>query len=241
MPSHKLAHTQTFQKPKHPKAKLSFRHHFLPPILGFLVFISILGLFNSQWIIAQVQYRFIKPSADTSMVSEAVKPDLASVTLHIPKIGVTAPVVYEEKSYNEKKIQAALQRGVVHYGTTALPGQAGNIVLVGHSSGQAWAPGDYKFVFTLLDKLAMNDRILLDYQGERYIFRVSSTRVVDPQNLSVVQHTDEPQLTLITCTPVGTTKNRLVITARQVVPDPSTAKRLDPKDIIPITSGTIPN
>jgi sortase (surface protein transpeptidase) len=36
----------------------------------------------------------------------------------------------------------------------------------------------------------------------------------------VLNPTDEPTLTLITCTPVGTSKNRLIVTARQIVPNP---------------------
>jgi sortase A len=222
---------QKAHKPVHPKAPVSFRHNLLPPILGVAVFVSVMGLLNSQWIVAQAQYAFLKPANPASIVIDTSAPNKDSVNLSIPKIKVNAPVVYDERSYSEQKVQLALRRGVVHYGTTALPGQAGNIVILGHSSGQAWSPGDYKFVFTMLDKLEVGDTIILDYKGTRYIFKVSGSKVVDPSDLSVIEHTPKPQLTLITCTPVGTDKYRLVVTADQVSPSPDTATTIPPEEI----------
>lgn len=227
-------------KPVHPKAKMTFRHHIVPPMLGFLVFASILGLLNGEWITAQIQYHYAKPVAQTNLVIPTDAPSKAAVNLQIPSIGVNAPVVYDETSYNENKVQLALRRGIVHYGTTALPGQAGNIVMLGHSSGQLWAPGDYKFVFTHLDKTKDGDRIILDYKGTRYIYKVSGREIVEPSDLRVTQPTKDPRLTLITCTPVGTSKNRLVITAKQVSPKPETATPLDPEQVKPVTAWSIP-
>ncbi len=232
--------TRKFKKPVHPKAKISFRKHFVPPFLGIAMFASVFGLLNSQWVIAQVQYRTTQPTPDSSFVINTSAPNRTSVNLSIPKINVNAPVIYDEKSYDDDKILVALRSGVVHYGTTAMPGQAGNIVVVGHSSGQPWAPGDYKFVFTMLDKLVTGDRIILDYEGTRYIFKVTGSKVVKPTEMSVTNPTDQPQLTLITCTPVGTMRDRLVITARQVSPNPATATKVDPKAIKPVTASSFP-
>lgn len=227
-------------KPIHPKAIMTFRHHIVPPILGVLVFASILGLLNAEWISAQAQYRLAKPVGQTSLVIPTDAPSKESVNLQIPTIDVNAPVIYDETSFNESKVQLALRRGVVHYGTTALPGQAGNVVILGHSSGQLWAPGDYKFVFTLLDKVKDNDRIILDYKGTRYIYKVTGREVVEPNDLTVTQPSAEPKLTLITCTPVGTSKNRLVITAKQIVPNPATATPLSAEQQKPVTAWNIP-
>ncbi|MDB5181507.1 MAG: putative sortase [Candidatus Saccharibacteria bacterium] len=235
------APTPTFYpKPVHPKAAISFRHNILPPLLGVGMFVAILGALNSQWIMAQAQYRFTNSNSQSTFVSSTFAPPVDSVALGIPKINVNAPIVYDETSLNEGKVQLALRRGVVHYGNTALPGQAGNMVVLGHSSGQAWAPGDYKFVFTMLDKMEVGDRITLDYKGTRYIYRVSEKRVVPPTDLTVVKHTDDPRLTLITCTPVGTNKNRLVISAAQISPKPSTATPISPEDVPRITSQALP-
>lgn len=229
-----------YEKPVHPKAPMSFRHNVVPPLLGIGMMLSVFGLMNSQLLVAQATYRMHRPATNAVAVPQAAVPSKESVKLTIPTIAVEAPVVYDEKSYEEPKVQLALRRGVVHYGTTALPGQAGNVVLLGHSSGQAWAPGDYKFVFTMLDKLEKNDRVFLEYKGVRYIYRVTGKTVVEPTDLSVVQHTPKPQLTLITCTPVGTNKNRLVVTAEQIVPNPRTATHVADETTRPVTTGALP-
>lgn len=229
-------------KPIHPKAQVTFRHNILPPILGLLMFGGVLGLLNAQWLVAQYRYHYVKTAPENSFAASATVNPNAPAKLYIPKISLSAPMVTDEKSYDSGKVQLALRRGVVQYGeASADPGQKGNTVIVGHSSGQLWAPGDYKFVFTLLNKLVNDDRIFIDYKGTRYIYRVSSTKVVPPTDLSVLQPTDQPQLTLITCTPVGTSKNRLVVLARQVSPKPETAAPAKSGSIAPVTGSAIPN
>jgi sortase A len=61
---------------------------------------------------------------------------------------------------------------------------------------------------------------MIDYNGNRYIYRVTETKVVPPTDFSVVQQTKVSQLTIITCTPVGTNTNRLVVHAKQIFPYP---------------------
>lgn len=227
------------QKVVHPKAKITFRHNFVPPILGILMFLSVLGLLNAQWVQAQYQYRFGTPGANPLYIKseQSIDPN-APAHIYIPDINVDAPIVTDVKTYDPSGVQLALRNGTLQYGNSANPGEKGNVVVIGHSSGQLWAPGNYKFVFTLLDKMEVNQRIFIDYKGQRYIYRVSKTKVVPPTDISVLQHSDEPQLTLITCTPVGTSKNRRVIIARQVSPNPATAKVIETKAI---TTMTIPN
>lgn len=214
-------------KHRGPKAKVTFRHNFFPVIIGFLMFAGILGLLNSQWIAAQAQYRFApKVSAADIAVATTNKASAKSLQLSVPTLGIEAPVVYEP-SMQDWKIQIGLRSGVVHLGPTAVPGQVGNVVIVGHSSQVAWAPGGYKFIFTLLNKLKKGDLATVDYQGTRYVYRVTGSEVIDPTNFSVIQPTTDSQLTLITCTPVGTSTNRLVIHAQQISPNPSKNKASD--------------
>lgn len=217
---------KTSKKPASPKAIITFRHNFLPVLVGVLMFAAVLGLLNSQWLVAQANYRLTPPATAASIDAIArAKAPANSQQLSIPALGVNAPVVYEP-SMKDWKIQIALRSGVVHLGSTALPGENGNVVIVGHSSQVVWAHGNYKFVFTLLDKLKSGDRIFVDYQGTRYIYRVTGSQVVDPSDISVIQPTSTPELTLITCTPVGTSTNRLVIHAKQISPKPTPAKNM---------------
>ncbi len=204
--------------------KLNFKRHFMPPLVGLLVAIAVFGFFNSQLLSSRIAYyinsRNTQSSSKVVPASSAIPKD-APPNIIIKDINVNAPVIYDEKTVNQNSFQLALRRGVVHYPDTALPGQPGNVVIFGHSSGQWWAPGDYKFVFTLLDKLEAEDLIYIDYQGTRYIYRVYDKIVVKPSDLSVLNQGSKNILTLITCTPVGSSTNRLIVRAQQILPKAS--------------------
>jgi LPXTG-site transpeptidase (sortase) family protein len=219
-------------KPAQPRVKLQFKKHLLPPLGGLVVAIFIFGVLNSQYLSGQVAYYVQTHSHKTQAApAQPKKPaDNNVITIDknappaiaIAKISVNAPVIYGLETTEEKVFQNNLHNGVVQYPGTALPGQAGNIVIFGHSSGRWWAPGNYKFVFSLLEKLDIDDEITLDYQGIRYVYHVTAKRVVTPDNLGVLNSVpSEHKLTLLTCTPVGTNSKRLVIEARQVSPNPN--------------------
>ena len=202
---------------------MSFRRHVLPVLAGLVVFLSVFGFFNSELITGDLAYYFYSRN-----IKVAIADDVTAAVYHLPKgapnqiiinkIRVTAPTLFNETTVNETAFLQDLQHGVVHYPGTAVPGQVGNVVIFGHSSGQWWAPGDYKFVFMLLDKLAYGDEIFVDYNGIRYIYRVYNTKVVVPTDMSVLNQTGSHMLTLLTCTPVGTSNKRLAVQAEQIVP-----------------------
>ena len=215
-----------------PKATFSFRRNLLPPIIGLGVMLLVYVLLNSQMLVAEANYHFKKPvvTAVTPPATSPKSPLPADQTqLNIPSIGVKAPIVFEPQTV-EWAVQLALREGVDHYGTSANPGQAGNTVIFGHSSGAIWAPGDYKFVFTLLNKVKAGDEVTIDYKGTRYTYKVTGTEIILPSNLSVLNQNSstKPSLTLITCTPVGTSKYRFIVHADQISPSPDTATKPAP-------------
>jgi len=144
----------------------------------------------------------------------------------IPKINVDVPVVYDVRTRSETSIQNALERGVVHYAGTSRPGEAGNNVIVGHSSNNFLNSGKYKFAFVLLDRLSLNDTFILHYQGTRYVYKITNKQVIEPTDFSLISPTSTPTVTLITCTPPGTSWRRLVIQAEQISPT-ATPEQLD--------------
>ncbi len=138
----------------------------------------------------------------------------AENTLSIPKLNLHVPVVYGAGS-DGNSFEKALEHGVAHYEGTARPGEAGNVVIFGHSSNDWWEPGDFKFVFVLLDHMKAGDVVGLDYQGKRHYYVVTGTKIVEPTQVGVMYPTADPTLTLITCTPPGTSLKRFVVTARE--------------------------
>jgi LPXTG-site transpeptidase (sortase) family protein len=143
----------------------------------------------------------------------------------IPKLGVEAPLFVD---INPALIVEQLKQGVAQYSGTALPGEIGNSVIVGHSSDYIWSDGNYKNIFALLDKLVAGDQIIVQYKKEKYIYAVESSKVVGPNELSVLKRTVSPTLTLLTCYPVGTSRNRLIVTARLTSDNAGAVQENDP-------------
>lgn len=202
------------------RVKFSFRSHLVPPMIGIAVSLLVYGALNFQLLQAKVQYQLSQMNPPKMSAVAPVVQNQQTSQIIIPSIGVKAPVIYIN-SVDNGVIAYSLRSGVVHYATTALPGQKGNVAIFGHSSGLAWAPGDYKFVFTNLDKLKPGEQVVIDYQGKRYTYIVSDSEIVSPSNMAVLKSDGNSELSLITCTPVGTSKNRLVVHAKQVSPDPA--------------------
>lgn len=135
----------------------------------------------------------------------------------IPKINVTAPIIFVD-SREEKTIQANLSNGVVHYAGTAQPGEVGNAFITGHSSNYWWVKGSYNYIFVNLDKMQIGDQAKVYHNGKKIVYQVAEKRVVAPEDLSVLNQTDTPTLTLMTCTPPGTNWKRLIVKLDQVAP-----------------------
>ena len=120
-----------------------------------------------------------------------------------------------------------MDRGIAWFnipGANAKPGQMGNLVLSGHSSNDWLDKGEYKFIFAPLERMKKGDAIYVNYEGKRYTYTITRTQVVKPTDVHALQiGNDKPYITLITCTPLGTALNRLLVFGEQVSPDPKAA------------------
>lgn len=137
--------------------------------------------------------------------------------LVIPKIQVDAPIIWTQ-SIDPDAMLADLDKGVVHYANTTMPGESGNVAITGHSSNYWWSQGKYNTVFVLLDQLVPGDQAAIFKDGKKYVYEVWGLEVVEPTRVSVLAPMPESTLTLITCVPVGTNISRLVVRARQIEP-----------------------
>lgn len=192
----------------------------LKPILSaVIVFVIVLAAFKAPIFYYQLKYLFESPK--TSQSTTTTPNEIASTpTLTIPKIKVSTPIVFEP-SIVEAKVQKALESGVVHYGNTGNPGENGNAVIFGHSSNDWDKPGNYKFIFVLLEKLSVGDTYSIDYKGTRYEYEIYERKVILATDVGVVAPTATPTSTLITCWPTGTSQKRLIVRGKQVSPEPS--------------------
>jgi sortase A len=209
--------------------KVRRSRHFVPIAAAIGVVLIFLFIQYNRLFIANVQAYVSPGSIDPQNIVVNPNADLTvspDPRLIIPKINVDVPVVYDIGNDHTSQM-AAMENGVAHFaipGANSHPGEIGNTAIAGHSSNDLFDGGDYKFIFAQLEKLAPGDSIYANYNGKRYTYVVTKTEVVKPSEIGkLVYPTDKPMLTLITCTPLGTAIDRLLVTAEQVSPDPTTA------------------
>ena len=126
----------------------------------------------------------------------------AVAIIRIPKIGVDKVVV-------EGTTVADLRKGPGHYSGTPLPGQIGNAAIAGHRT-------TYGAPFGNLDQLAEGDIITVETLSGSFDYRVmrDGVFVVKPNQVEVLDPTpEEATLTLTTCNPKYSARERLIVKA----------------------------
>jgi sortase A len=109
---------------------------------------------------------------------------------------------------------ADLTRGPGHYPGTALPGEDGNFAVAGHRT-------TYGAPFYHLDQLTDGDEIIVTDRNRRsYTYRFVEQRIVNPGDSSVLGSdplgNDRPLLTLTTCHPRFSARQRMIVFAELV-------------------------
>ncbi|HMJ79319.1 MAG TPA: sortase [Iamia sp.] len=148
----------------------------------------------------QLEEKIDSPEAAEEFVAGEVGSGDSLTRLKAPSIGVEVVVV-------EGTSQAALRAGAGHYPETALPCGSGNVAIAGHRT-------TFGKPFNRLDEIAPGDEITLDTPVGSCTYRVGEAAfVVTPDDVEVVAPTDTPRLTLTTCHPKGSARERLVLHA----------------------------
>lgn len=149
------------------------------------------------------------PTTEPSSSTETASPPTAgnlpflknNPRIRIGKIGVDMPIV-------EGQSENVLFRGAWRSPWSSTPEAGGNTVLFGHR--YLHLP-PHPETFYSLDKIAVGDTFEVFWNGKTRTYRISETFIVPPTDVSVLKQTDRPVVTLITCTPIFTTKNRLIV------------------------------
>ncbi|MFH2022245.1 MAG: sortase [Patescibacteria group bacterium] len=116
-----------------------------------------------------------------------------------------------------------LDKNLVAYPGTALPGEYGAPVIFGHSILRQFYnpspknPRRYMSVFSTIMTLKVGDKIFLTYDDVKYTYMVQSKKEVQPTDVQILtQQYDARRLKLVTCVPEGTYLRRGVVTAQLV-------------------------
>ena len=124
--------------------------------------------------------------------------------LAVPRLELSAMV-------NEGVDEATLALAIGHIPGTALPGLHGNVAVAAHRDT----------FFRPLKDLHPDDEIEFTTDQGEFRYRVTSLRIVDPEDVGVLRQSAEPELTMITCYPFdffGHAPKRFVVRARQISP-----------------------
>lgn len=177
---------------------------------------TVKGIFNYQAIYQDI-YRSLKEKKE--MVSRVPSIELSSEftekpdSLEIPKIETSAPLIFAE-SADEKDLEKALKKGVVHYPQSVLPGQEGQIIILGHSAPSGWPKKDYDWIFSRLNELNLGDEIFLNFEHQQYYYLVSQKSILEVgQELPQLLTNAESMLVLLSCWPPGVSERRIAISA----------------------------
>lgn len=154
-----------------------------------------------------------KINLPTDQPSVMTNKNLGDFYLLMPKIDVEVPVVADVDGADKNAYFKALEGGVAQMKSTAKPGEGSNIFIFGHSSFYATSPGNFKEVFKNLNQLKNGDEITIGYNKKKYQYIVTETKTVDPNDISITSHSEQEQLTLMTCWPPGTIEKRYVVIA----------------------------
>ncbi len=114
-----------------------------------------------------------------------------------------------EGAVYEGATEATLEKGIWHRPGTSAPYKGGNTTLAAHR---------FKFTsgndtFYNLDKVKVGDPIELIWGNIRYRYTVTESKTVTDRAVEIEGATDKAILTLYTCTPLWTSKDRLVVVA----------------------------
>jgi len=112
----------------------------------------------------------------------------------------------------EKIFMKDLENWIIRYPWSALPWEKWNTFIFWHSSNFPWAKGDYNDVFANLDALKFRDEIIVYYWQKKYVYEVMTKKVISPGNVKILKRNmGRNEVTLMTCFPVWTTLNRLIV------------------------------
>ena len=153
----------------------------------------------------------ISPTSNKTVKQLQSKAAITENRLYIPKIDVNLPYATGSETVMEK---GAWWRRP----DNGNPADGGNFILSAHRFIMGLTPQQTlrKSPFYNIDKLKTGDELVVDYDGKRYTYEISKIFSVTPDAIEIENRTNEPQLTLYSCTLGGSADGREVIVAKPI-------------------------
>lgn len=137
-------------------------------------------------------------------LEEKILEDL-DTTLSIETLNIEGEIAQGESSLT-------MNDGFWHFPTSVFPGERGNTVIIGHRF--LHLPPRKDTLFNLED-IKIGEKITISQTDSNNLtYMVVEIKEVEPNDVSVIQESQDHRLTLITCTPLWTSEKRLVVIAK---------------------------
>jgi LPXTG-site transpeptidase (sortase) family protein len=151
--------------------------------------------------------------AGVDVQASSVSKDIDEFTITIPKLEIKDALI----KANTDDLNP--EGFIGHYKGTPFPGEVGNSFIYGHSTLPFfYDPTNYKSVFTKIPDLVAGDIVKINIEGKDLIYKVKLGKELLPSEVNVMgayysSMYNKSTITLMTCTPPGTKKNRYIVLA----------------------------
>jgi len=135
--------------------------------------------------------------------------------IDIPAISIKAPIVFPTTT-DVPLLQKYLDKGVILYPTSVMPGRAGQTVILGHSAPENWPIIKYDWVFSKLNDLKAGDIIKVTVDHKQFTYRVTQKKIINKgEEVTFGDLTNsENRLILVSCWPPGKDYKRILVEAK---------------------------
>ncbi|MBI2621982.1 MAG: sortase [Candidatus Levybacteria bacterium] len=122
-------------------------------------------------------------------VKNSIQADVRPVRIAIPSLGIEVPIY--PSSINNGKWESTT-KGVSYLSSSPVPGETGNSILYGHN---------FSTLLGSLPKIKPGEKIEITLSsGEKKVFTVRYTSIVDPTQTHILNQTEDSRITIYTCT-----------------------------------------
>jgi len=157
------------------------------------------------------QAQLISPTnnSTTQRLADTPVEKITENRLYIPKIDINLP-------YNTGGAETMDHGAWWRRPENGNPADGGNFILSAHRFIMGLTPEQTlrKSPFYNVDRLQHGDQIIIDYNGKRYTYIISDIFEVKPEDVYIENRTEQPQLTLYSCTLGGANDGRNVFVAK---------------------------
>lgn len=173
---------------------------------------AILGMTNDFFTpYPSINTSFLSENNQTQTQAEAVYTDKEN-SLEIPAIGISAPIVFSKKT-DKSSMAKDLDKGVAYYPGSVMPGQKGQIIILGHSAPLNWPKIKYDWVFSNINNLKSGDKIIINLENRQYVYIVENKEIIKRgEEITLGQAAENfNNLILVTCWPPGKDIQRIAV------------------------------